>query len=140
MSPKGEVENGVHSHVSYPSKLFQQIPREKSDDCVLGGDDLVRRIDVLLVELALVISVVWREVLVDDDGAGRTEESLPGEEILNVEGSQLVVPRKGAAGFLLPLGSHDGRGVGRRCKRRRGMGRRWEGKRTRAKNGWGRGT
>ena len=75
---------------------------------------------MLLRDLALFVSVVCREVLVDDNRARRTWEFLPGEEVLDVEGDQRVIPSKGAAGFLLPLRSHGG-GVGwrRRWKRRR---------------------
>lgn len=44
----------------------------------------------------------------DDNGTRGTWEFLSGEELLDVEGDQSVVPVEGAAGFLLPLRSHDG--------------------------------
>ena len=88
---------GSRAHVGYSSKLFQQIPREESDDGVLGGNDLVRRINVLFLDLALVILVVCREILVDDDGARRAWEILPREQGFDIEVSQFVVPSKGAA-------------------------------------------
>jgi len=64
---------------------------------------------MLFLDLALVGFVVCREILVDDNGARRAWEVLPGEEGFNVEGGQLVVPSRGAARFLLPLRSHCGR-------------------------------
>ena len=64
---------------------------------------------MLLLDLALLVFVVRRKVLVDNDGARRTWEFLPGEEVFNIEGGQLVVPVEGAFGFLLPLRSHDSR-------------------------------
>lgn len=73
------------AHVGYSSKLFQQIPGEEGDDRVLGGDDLVRVINMLLLDLALVVLIVWREILVDDDGARGTWEVLPRKEVFNVE-------------------------------------------------------
>lgn len=78
---------GIHEHVGYSSKLFQQIPGEEGDDGVLGGNDLVRPINVFLLDLALVGSMVCREILVDGNGARRTWEVLPREEVFNVEGS-----------------------------------------------------
>lgn len=73
------AEARLCAHVGYSSKLLQQVPREESDDGVLGGNDLVRWIDVLLLDLALVGLVVCREILMDDDGARGAWESLPGE-------------------------------------------------------------
>jgi len=63
---------------------------------------------VFFVDLALAVFVLCREILVNDDGARGTREVFPGEEVFNVEGSELVVPSKGA-GFLLPLRSHHDR-------------------------------
>src|SRR6266478_6008678 len=51
---------GVHAHVGHSSELLQQVPGEEGDDRVLGGDDLVRPINVFLLNLALVVSVVCR--------------------------------------------------------------------------------
>lgn len=75
----------VHAHVGYSSKLLQQIPREEGDDGVLGGDDLVRVINVLFLDLALLIFVACGEILVDDNGARWTWEFLPGEEVFDVK-------------------------------------------------------
>ena len=58
-------------------------------------------------DLALGVFVLCREILVNDDGARGTRDVFPGEEVFNVEASELVVPSKGV-GFL-PLRSHSGR-------------------------------
>jgi hypothetical protein len=80
------LKTGVCAHVGHPSKLLQQIPGEEGDNRVLGGDDLVRAIYVFLLDLSLVGLVVWREILMDDDGARRTWEFLPGKEVFDIEG------------------------------------------------------
>lgn len=94
---KQSLEAGNCAHVGYSSKLFQQIPGEESDDGVLGGNDLVRRINVLLLDFAFFILIVCREIVVDGNGARRAWEYLPREEVFDVEVSELVIPSKGAA-------------------------------------------
>lgn len=64
---------------------------------------------MFFLDLALAVFVVCREILVNGDGARGAREVFPGEEVFDVEGSELVVPSKGAGGFLLPLRNHHGR-------------------------------
>jgi hypothetical protein len=67
---KSEVKDNVH--ISNSSKLFQQIPRQECDNGVLGCDDLVRTIYVLLLGTLSLVEIISGEVSVDEDRAGWT--------------------------------------------------------------------
>lgn len=75
----------LHSHVGYPPKLFQEIPGDEGNNCVLGSDNLVGSIVHLLLYSALVIIALLRKVLMHKDGAGGTRLPLPTKDILDVE-------------------------------------------------------
>lgn len=90
-------------HICYTPKLLEQVAGEKSDEGILGGDNLVRGVDVVREDIALCIVVVVGEVFVDKDGAGRARLFLAGEEVLDLELGELVVPNDEA----IPRGRHE---------------------------------
>lgn len=74
-----------HLHIGNPSELFKQVLGQETDDGVLGGDYLGRRIEHRLRNLSLLVVHTRREFGVDEDGPGRGREGLSLEEVLRVE-------------------------------------------------------
>ena len=116
-----ELEDGdrEEENVGYPAELLEEVAGEEGEDGVLGGDDLVGRIEVLLLDPLLVVVVLWRDLLVDEHRSWRTGLSFSGEQRLYVERGELVVP---AADTRLALGRQRHAGCRRRRGRRRGEG------------------
>lgn len=82
---------GRYSHVGYPPKLLEQVPRQKGDDGVLGRNDLVGRVDMLGPDATFAIEVVRGQVLIGIYGPGGTGLLLLDEKVLYVECSELGV-------------------------------------------------
>ena len=87
----GIIEQEQNTHVGYPPELFQQIPREKGDDSVLGRDHLVGRICVLSQLLLGQRQPLVRQLLVDIDRPGRPRLVLGREEIFDGERGHLCI-------------------------------------------------
>lgn len=101
-NPNQEAEQSgkkKYAHVGDPPKLLKQIPREKSDDGVLGGDDLVRGVLVLLEHPVFLVVIVVRQGFVNEDGARGPRSALAGEEVLDAPVGQLVVPAHEVGAF-----------------------------------------
>lgn len=109
-APKQHNGEGVCAHVGYAPELLEEISGEKCDDGVLGGDDLVGRVYVLLLDPALCVEIVRGQVLVDIDAAGRSWLLFAGEKGADLECCELFVPEgelalAGLAAF--GAGRHD---------------------------------
>lgn len=89
----------LYAHVGDPPKLLEQVPREESDDGVLGRDDLVRSVLVLLEHLVFLVVIVVRQGFVNEDGARGPRGALAGEKVLDAPVGQLVVPAHEVGAF-----------------------------------------
>ena len=63
------ITSELHLHVRDAAELLEEISGEKGDDSVLGGDNLVRCIDMIFRDSLFLVVVFWREIFVDEDGA-----------------------------------------------------------------------
>lgn len=79
-----EMDGMCNSHVGDTSELLEQVPWKESDDGVLGGYDLICWVYPFLLDLALRIGRVRREILVDVYGAPEERSRPPSEDILNL--------------------------------------------------------
>ena len=89
---EGVVDRNLDSPVGYSPELLEKVSWDKGDDSVLGGDNLVGGIDMVLCDPVFLVVVVVGEVLVDKDGSGGPRLAFTGEQGLDVEGGELVVP------------------------------------------------
>lgn len=99
-----------NSHIGYPSKLLQQIPRKECDNSILRCYDLVGSEAMIVLHFAFGIKATRRKRLVHIDCPRRTRRKLTREEILDIEGGQA---RKPAGVTALGGGPSHRRGEGR---------------------------
>nr|GAT56632.1 predicted protein [Mycena chlorophos] len=83
-----EMEQATHTLAT----LLEEIPREERCEGVFGGDYLVRDIALVDLDPPLGVEVARRQRLVDADGASRTRVPSAGNEGLDVERGDLIVP------------------------------------------------
>src|SRR6266481_3438264 len=67
-----------YTHIRYPPKLLQQIPRKESDDGILRCNDLVCSVQVVLFWSMFLIKVALWKALVYEYRARRHGRSLMG--------------------------------------------------------------
>jgi hypothetical protein len=95
-------------HIGNTPELLQQIPGEEGDDGILGSDDLVRDVDMLFLDPALLVIVVSWQRFVDENGPRWAWLALLREELRDIELGDFDVPRVSSAG------RHGGARVSRR--------------------------